>query len=338
MRRLLVLTVLALGLAAAPAHAATQGFGVFTHNGDGTLTLTVTNTSDALEQIDSVEFRFPIGSGYTVASATGPGGACGGGGSPGYTLCGFTDIPAGQSRTIRVAPSPAPYSDRGGGSLGIYGGGDCGNPSPCVSTITGPEPLPVTAPPPTPTQTGPTPTQDQTQVITPLTGTVLVRQPGQKVFTKLLAATLIKDRSEVDTRKGTARITVAKDKFGGTSTADVSLGLVIVDQMGRLTQLKLSEKLTGCPRGDKRKSRSKSKASRRKPKKRRVFVKSKDNFQTRGNHAAGTVRGTQWTTNDTCKSTTIRVTEGIVAVRDFVKKRTVSVRAPKSYTARARKR
>ena len=55
--------------------------------------------------------------------------------------------------------------------------------------------------------------------------------------------------------------------------------------------------------------------------------------------AAPTVeRGTTWTTKDTCSSTTTSVTAGSVAVRDFARRKTIIVRAGKTYVARARRR
>jgi CSLREA domain-containing protein len=49
---------------------------------------------------------------------------------------------------------------------------------------------------------------------------------------------------------------------------------------------------------------------------------------TKGKHSAATVVGTEWLVEDRCASTTTRVTQGRVSVRDFVKK-TVIVRVGK---------
>jgi len=49
------------------------------------------------------------------------------------------------------------------------------------------------------------------------------------------------------------------------------------------------------------------------------------------------VRGTLWLTADRCDGTLTRVTRGRVAVHDFRRRRTVLVRAGKSYLARARR-
>jgi hypothetical protein len=58
-------------------------------------------------------------------------------------------------------------------------------------------------------------------------------------------------------------------------------------------------------------------------------------FRSRGRYAAGTVRGTQWTTADRCDGTVIAVQVHAVQVTDFVKHKTVLVRAGHSYFARA---
>jgi hypothetical protein len=60
-------------------------------------------------------------------------------------------------------------------------------------------------------------------------------------------------------------------------------------------------------------------------------------FRTRGRYAAGTVRGTAWTTTDRCDGTLIAVQLHSVLVTDLVKHITVLVRAGHHYLARPRK-
>jgi hypothetical protein len=50
------------------------------------------------------------------------------------------------------------------------------------------------------------------------------------------------------------------------------------------------------------------------------------------------VRGTIWLVEDRCEGTNTRVRRGVVAVRDFKRKKTVSVKAGHSYLARAASR
>ena len=73
-----------------------------------------------------------------------------------------------------------------------------------------------------------------------------------------------------------------------------------------------------------------------KKKKRRLWGDGSGRFRTKGKHSAATVVGTRWLVEDRCTSTLTRVVRGRVSVRDFVKKKTVIVRAGKKYVARAR--
>jgi streptogramin lyase len=60
-------------------------------------------------------------------------------------------------------------------------------------------------------------------------------------------------------------------------------------------------------------------------------------FRTHGRHSHATVRGTRWLTEDRCGGTFTRVTEGSVVVRDLARRRSVIVRAGRSYLARPRR-
>src|SRR5262245_66596995 len=69
---------------------------------------------------------------------------------------------------------------------------------------------------------------------------------------------------------------------------------------------------------------------------RKLKANAKGRFRTRGNRSAATVRGTIWLTADRCDGTLTKVTRGTVAVRDFRRKKTILVKAGKSYLARAK--
>jgi hypothetical protein len=73
---------------------------------------------------------------------------------------------------------------------------------------------------------------------------------------------------------------------------------------------------------------------RSKKKVRRLWGDGKGSFQTRGQGAAATVRGTRWLTEDRCDGTLVRVRRGVVEVRDLINKRTVRLKAGQSYVAR----
>ena len=49
------------------------------------------------------------------------------------------------------------------------------------------------------------------------------------------------------------------------------------------------------------------------------------------------MRGTRWLTEDRCGGTLTRVAEAAVSVRDRIRRKTVLVRAGRSYFARARR-
>jgi hypothetical protein len=67
----------------------------------------------------------------------------------------------------------------------------------------------------------------------------------------------------------------------------------------------------------------------------RLWGNGKGNFRTTGRYSAATVRGTIWLTQERCDGTLTRVTRGVVSVRDLTAGKTVTVRAGRSYLARA---
>lgn len=70
---------------------------------------------------------------------------------------------------------------------------------------------------------------------------------------------------------------------------------------------------------------------------RRLWGKGKGRFRTRGRYSSGTVRGTNWLTEDFCNGTQTRVVSGIVRVYDLVTKKFVTLKAGQTYFAKAGK-
>ena len=68
---------------------------------------------------------------------------------------------------------------------------------------------------------------------------------------------------------------------------------------------------------------------------RRLRGNTRGRFRTTGRNSSATVRGTIWEVVDRCDGTLTRVKRGRVVVRDFRRKKTVIVRAGKSYLARS---
>ena len=186
------------------------------------------------------------------------------------------------------------------------------------------------APPSAPTL--PPPVAGKSVNVKPVSGTVRIRRPGSKRFVTLTAEAQIPVGSSIDTRRGRIAITAAQGG-GKTASADFYDGLFKLTQAKRskVTSLTLTERLS-CPR------KASASAAAKKKKKRRLWGDGSGKFRTKGKHSAATVVGTKWLVEDRCKSTLTRVVRGRVKVRDFAKKKTVTVRAGKRYTARAKRR
>ena len=201
-------------------------------------------------------------------------------------------------------------------------------------TVTQPQPAQTPTPTPTPTPQ-PTPVPNQTIVVTPAkTGTVLVKEKGASKFEPLDVTKGIKNGSEVDVRNGRVTLTSIPKAGAPPETADFYGGMFIVTQKGGITDLKLSERLTGCPKGQ----QASLSLAQKKPKSRKLWGNGKGSFRTTGKYSAATVRGTIWLVQDSCTTTLTRVTQGVVQVNDFVKKKKLLVKKGKRYTAKAKKR
>ncbi len=199
-----------------------------------------------------------------------------------------------------------------------------------TTTPTQPPPPPPPPPPtPTPTPPLPDPVAGQSVNATPVSGTVRIKEPGSNRYVTLQAGDQIPVGSRVDTRDG--RVTL---QTAGGGNADFFDGLFRITQnrgTRPLTTLTLTEALD-C------RSARRASAAAKKPKSRKLWGSGKGRFRTTGNYSAATVRGTRWLVTDRCTSTTTRVTQGSVTVRDLVKRRNVIVRSGgRSYTARQRR-
>ena len=167
-----------------------------------------------------------------------------------------------------------------------------------------------------------------------ISGTVLVELPGSNRFVKLTGATAIPVGSQLDTTRGTVKLTVALRRSGGTGTARLSGGRFLFAQKSGSGKLRTDLALKGgsfkgCPPPGKG-------GSARRRTIRYLKAQANGKFSVIGRHSSGVERGTTWTTTDTCTSTTTKVTAGSVAVRDFARRKTVIVRAGRTYVARAR--
>jgi hypothetical protein len=179
-------------------------------------------------------------------------------------------------------------------------------------------------------QQDPQPEFNETVVVDELSGTVKVRVKGSSRFVALDDVRDIPMGSEIDARKGVVELVSVASDGGAPQTARFSEGIFRVGQSGAVTVLTLTEKLSCGKAG-------KATTAAKKAKKRRLWGDGKGKFRTKGKHSAATVVGTKWLVADTCTTTLTRVVRGKVKVRDFVKRKTVTVKAGGRYTARRKR-
>jgi hypothetical protein len=145
-------------------------------------------------------------------------------------------------------------------------------------------------------------------------------------------------RSIVDTVAGSVKVTSAPTarKAQTVSLEDGAFDITQTATKVAVTQFALQGgDFSACPTAAGRSARAAAgRKSSTKPV-RQLWASGKGNFRTRGRYAAATIRGTRWETVDRCDGTLIRVSRGAVAVRDLVKKKTVVVKAGRSYLASA---
>lgn len=184
------------------------------------------------------------------------------------------------------------------------------------------------------------PDNGKTVVASLVSGTVKVKDPGKsKHFRILLDGEEIPVGSHVDATKG--RVNISTEDVDGTiQSADFYAGAFQVLQPNRTTLVQLV--LEGGNFKPCKAKRSPKRASwlrlpvRSSYTAQRLWGSGKGHFQTKGHHGSGTVRGTKWYTADRCDGTFFKVAHGVVAVRDFARRKTVTLTAGKSYLARAR--
>lgn len=212
-------------------------------------------------------------------------------------------------------------------------------------TINAPAPAPTpVAPPAEPTAAPPAPLPPVQGLPDPVLGKtfnliaikqpVRVKAPGAKKFVPLTRPQQLRFGAIVDATRGRVRITIA-DAKGKLDTADFYAGVFKISQRAKGSKLAtlalFGGRFKGCPRAPKPQLARKKPGSRVV---RKLWGVGQGSFRTAGRFSSATIRGTMWLTEDRCNATLTRVTQGKVAVRDFVKRRTVIVRAGKRYLAR----
>jgi hypothetical protein len=186
-----------------------------------------------------------------------------------------------------------------------------------------------------------------------VSGTVLVKYPPgftpratpAKGFEPFKGAANLPVGTQFDTRKGRVKLTSAADTGGKkTQASDFYDGIFQVKQPVPSKKPKNATALTTdiVLKGQLSRSSCASARAAAVDKKKgpksvlgKLWGNGKGKFRTRGKYSSATVRGTIWLTQDECDGTLTRVTRGSVQVRDFKRKKTITVKAGHSYLARA---
>jgi len=148
----------------------------------------------------------------------------------------------------------------------------------------------------------------------------------------------------VETSDGKVQVTVASPQAGQTLSALAYGGRFVLHQQASSpakTSFKLSAPLTGCATSHKRGRKARVASpqgphGKAKPKTRQVFVHDQaagEHFETDARHVIAGARGTQWLTRDECRRSEVRVSEGVVIVRDLIRGTTTAVTAGHRYVA-----
>jgi hypothetical protein len=230
-----------------------------------------------------------------------------------------------------------------------------------AGTVAAPDQTFTTAKDPVP----PAPVIAKTANLVPVSGLVFIKAPsGSKLaaaagsglvkgqgFVPLTEARQVPIGSEIDARRGTLEVVVGTGHTHRTQQARLAGAVFSSTQMrngpqkGLTTFGLLEGAFSGAPSytscGVQKAIAGPGAAARTARLSPRILqtLHASDNngrFRTRGRYSAATVRGTIWTTEDRCDGTLTVVKRGSVNVRDFRRRKTITVHAGHSYLAKAK--
>jgi hypothetical protein len=244
--------------------------------------------------------------------------------------------------------SPTPYEGLADGAhvFSVRALNKAGHPDPTpsvrsftVETVE-PEPEPpAIVPPAIVIDSGPPkPVAGQSFNVEPTEGTVELKCPGEDDSSRLTSFKQVPMGCLVNTRNGVMGLTSSKGSSGDLQDANFWGGVFVVTQKegdDQEVELKLAGKRM-CEKRSTARKNGVARASGSKRGGRRAWGSGKGNYETSGSYGSATVRGTTWLVVDRCDaSTLIRVAEGTVWARDFLKEKTVVLTAGEQYIAKA---
>jgi hypothetical protein len=156
-------------------------------------------------------------------------------------------------------------------------------------------------------------------------------------FIPLTEARQIPVGSTLDTTEGVVRLTTATASLGKSQSGEFTAGIFTILQSRKqlgLTGLNIVN--TSQPRQVCATIGKKAQIARLS----KTIVGllkgiAKGKFTTRGQYSAATVRGTIWSVTNRCDGTLTQVSRGIVSVRDFLRRKTITLRGGQKYLAKA---
>jgi hypothetical protein len=174
-------------------------------------------------------------------------------------------------------------------------------------------------------------------LVAPATGDLRVRRPGSDSFVALAFGSKLPVGSEIDARHGSLALTAALPS-GATETGYFGAGRFKLTQDKRgYVDLYLRGSYCSRSRATAAGTAGVSASAARKKPGRRLWGRDHGGrFRTHGRNSHATVRGTRWLVADSCKGTYTRVAQGVVVVRDTVRKKRVVLKAGEHYLARPR--
>jgi hypothetical protein len=204
----------------------------------------------------------------------------------------------------------------------------------------------------------PPPVLGQTVNVAPVSGTVLVALPstghaslagapedafasGSKglKFVPLTQARQLPVGSTLEATGGKAMITTATATKGKTQSGEFGAGIFKLLQNRKqkgLTEMNIidnrSSKQVCASIGKKAQTASKHLSSKTLG---RLNANAHGSFSSHGQYSASTVRGTVWSVANQCDGTLTKVTRGVVSVRDFRRRKTITLFTGQQYLARA---
>jgi hypothetical protein len=240
----------------------------------------------------------------------------------------------------------------GDGKPDLAASNDQANTLTVLLNTTVPATAPAAAGPPSP------PVPGRSVVVRVVSGTVLIKYPPGKApaggsttkFAPLTGAVNVPMGSVLDTTKGRVALTSAADTGGTkTQTADFYDGIFQVKQSvprtkpkkpkALVTDVVLKGQISRSQCAPLKGARSAAANKKKGPKAvlGKLWGNGKGKFRTNGKYSSATVRGTIWLVEDRCEGTFTKVRRGTVQVRDFKRRKTVTVKAGHAYLARAQR-